>query len=279
MVEQPNLGGSGGFARTMYESFTASDATHHILLDDDIQLEADSILRASGVRRVRSQPVLVGGQMLALQDRSVLHTMGEIVDRSPFFWRNAPNTEYFHDFGEESLRESKDLHRRIDVDYNGWWMCLIPRAVFERGRDAAAGLHQVGRRGVRPALLRGRVPDGRRCPGAAIWHLSWGDKDDASDWQAYFHIRNRLIAAALHSPHSPGGRMFQDMLKHDLRFLITLQYSTVELHQLAYRDFIAGTRSALRGDARLGRSGAQHPGHAPGRPGADVVGGPPACPR
>ena len=77
-------------------------------------------------------------------------------------------------------------------------------------------------------------------PGAAIWHLSWGDKDDASDWQAYFHIRNRLIAAALHSPHKRGGTIFRSMLKQDLRFLITLQYSTVELHQMAYRDFLAG---------------------------------------
>ena len=70
--------------------------------------------------------------------------------------------------------------------------------------------------------------------------LSWGDKDDASDWQAYFHIRNRLIAAALHSPHGHGGKLFPEMIKHDLRFLINLQYSTVELHQMAYRDFFAG---------------------------------------
>jgi galactofuranosylgalactofuranosylrhamnosyl-N-acetylglucosaminyl-diphospho-decaprenol beta-1,5/1,6-galactofuranosyltransferase len=165
--------------------------------------------------------------------------MGEIVDRSNFFWRNAPNTEYFHDFGEESLRESPDLHRRIDVDYNGWWMCLIPRTVIEtvgmplplfiKWDDAEYGLraHAAGFPTV-------------SLPGAAIWHLSWGDKDDASDWQAYFHIRNRLVAAALHSPHERGGTMFREMLKHDLRFLITLQYSTVELHQMAYRDFLAG---------------------------------------
>jgi galactofuranosylgalactofuranosylrhamnosyl-N-acetylglucosaminyl-diphospho-decaprenol beta-1,5/1,6-galactofuranosyltransferase len=239
IIEQPNLGGSGGFARTMHEAFVKSDATHIVLLDDDIQLEPDSLLRARAFAAYSREPVLVGGQMLALQDRSVLHAMGEIVDRSNFFWRNAPNTEYFHDFGEESLRESPDLHRRIDVDYNGWWMCLIPRTVFEavgmplplfiKWDDAEYGLraHAAGYPTV-------------SLPGAAIWHLSWGDKDDASDWQAYFHIRNRLVAAALHSPHADGGRMFRDMLKHDLRFLITLQYSTVELHQMAYRDFLAG---------------------------------------
>jgi galactofuranosylgalactofuranosylrhamnosyl-N-acetylglucosaminyl-diphospho-decaprenol beta-1,5/1,6-galactofuranosyltransferase len=239
IVEQPNLGGSGGFARAFHEAFTASDATHLVLLDDDIQLEPDSILRARAFAAYAKNPVIVGGQMLALQDRSVLHAMGEIVDRTPFFWRNAPNTKYFHDFGEDSLRESPNLHRRIDVDYNGWWMCLIPRAVFEKvgmplplfikWDDAEYGLR---------ALAAGHPTVS--LPGAAIWHLSWGDKDDASDWQAYFHIRNRLIAAALHSPHEHGGTMFRKMLKVDLRFLITLQYSTVELHQMAYRDFLAG---------------------------------------
>ena len=239
IVQQPNLGGSGGFARAFHEAFTRSDATHLVLLDDDIQLEPDSILRARAFAAYAKDPVIVGGQMLALQDRSVLHAMGEIVDRGPFFWRNAPGTEYFHDFGEESLRETPELHRRIDVDYNGWWMCLIPRAVFDRvgmplplfikWDDAEYGLRALAA-GFPTVSL----------PGAAIWHLSWGDKDDASDWQAYFHIRNRLIAAALHSPHEHGGTMFRSMLKVDLRFLITLQYSTVELHQMAYRDVLAG---------------------------------------
>jgi galactofuranosylgalactofuranosylrhamnosyl-N-acetylglucosaminyl-diphospho-decaprenol beta-1,5/1,6-galactofuranosyltransferase len=246
IVEQPNLGGSGGFARTIHESFAEGDATHVLLLDDDIQLEPDSILRARAFAAYAREPVIVGGQMLALQDRSVLHVMGEIVDRSNFFWRNAPNTEYFHDFGEESLRESPDLHRRIDVDYNGWWMCLIPRTVvdavgmplplFIKWDDAEYGLRALAA-GFPTVSL----------PGAAIWHLSWGDKDDASDWQAYFHIRNRLIAAALHSPHAHGGSLFKDMLKHDLRFLITLQYSTVDLHQMAYQDFLAGPDGLFEG--------------------------------
>jgi galactofuranosylgalactofuranosylrhamnosyl-N-acetylglucosaminyl-diphospho-decaprenol beta-1,5/1,6-galactofuranosyltransferase len=265
IVAQPNLGGSGGFARTMHEAFTRSEATHLILLDDDIQLEPDSMLRARAFAAYAKSPVIVGGQMLALQDRSVLHTMGEIVDRSNFFWRNAPDTEYFHDFGEESLRESPDLHRRIDVDYNGWWMCLIPRTVFEtvgmplplfiKWDDAEYGLRALAA-GYPTVSL----------PGAAIWHLSWGDKDDASDWQAYFHIRNRLVAAALHSPHEHGGRMFKEMLKHDLRFLITMQYSTVELHQMAYRDFLAGPERLFEDMPKsVGRAREQRAVHSDGR--------------
>ena len=74
--------------------------------------------------------------MLNLQEPSHLHVMGEMVDRANFMWTNAVNTEYDHNFAKYPLNDeeadrSRLLHRRIDVDYNGWWMCMIPRAVAE----------------------------------------------------------------------------------------------------------------------------------------------------
>ncbi|MGY1719548.1 glycosyltransferase [Blastococcus sp. SYSU DS0552] len=239
LVEQPNLGGSGGFSRTMHEALTSTDATHHILLDDDVQLEPDSIARMFAFARFTKKPMLVGGQMLALQDRSVLHTMGEVVAPDKFFWRAAPNTEYAHDFARRSLRSTPALHRRIDVDYTGWWMCLIPRQVmqelgfalpvFIKWDDAEYGI-RAGEHGYPTATL----------PGAAVWHLSWSDKDDTAGWQAYFHTRNRLVAAALHSQYKRGGTLLRDTFKFDLKFLIMLQYATAALHHRAYDDFLAG---------------------------------------
>ncbi|CAN5205992.1 glycosyltransferase [soil metagenome] len=239
LVEQPNLGGSGGFSRAMYEVLTDSDATHLIFLDDDIELEPDSIARAFAFARFAKHPMLVGGQMLALQNRSVLHTMGEVVQRDKFFWRGAPNTCYGHDFSRTTLRKAKHLHRRIDVDYNGWWMCLIPRAVIEqvglplplfiKWDDAEYGLRAAAA-GYPTATL----------PGAAIWHLSWTDKDDATDWQAYFHVRNRIVAAALHTRYRRGGALIRDNLKYDLKYLLMLQYSTVALRHLAIEDLLRG---------------------------------------
>ena len=79
----------------------------------------------------------------------------------------------------------------MDVDYNAWWMCLIPRSVAEdlglplplfiKWDDAEYGL-RARSRGYRTATV----------PGIAIWHMSFLEKDDTSDWQAYFHYRNRL---------------------------------------------------------------------------------------
>jgi galactofuranosylgalactofuranosylrhamnosyl-N-acetylglucosaminyl-diphospho-decaprenol beta-1,5/1,6-galactofuranosyltransferase len=239
LVEQGNLGGSGGFARAMYETLEHTDATHLLFLDDDVQLESDSLHRALTFSRYTTAPMLVGGQMLHLQNRSVLHTMGEVVDRHAFLYRPAAYAEMQHDFAEDSLRETEELHRRVDVDYNAWWMCLIPREVpekiglplplFIKWDDAEYGLRAKAA-GYRTVTL----------PGAAIWHLAWTDKDDVSDWQAYFFARNRLIAAALHSPFSDGGGIPRSALKADLKHLLKLEYSAVALHVKAYEDFLAG---------------------------------------
>ena len=49
-------------------------------------------------------------------------------------------------------------------------------------------------------------------PGAAVWHVPWTDKDDTIDWQAYYHARNRMLAALLHSPYPRGGRLIPESL-------------------------------------------------------------------
>ena len=237
IVDQPNLGGSGGYARVMYEAL-ATDCEQILYMDDDILLEPDSVLRAVAFSRYSREPMLVGGQMLSLQARSQLSTMGEVVDRHTFLWRNAPGTEPHHDLAERPLRQTRWLHRRTDVDYNAWWMCLIPRSVAEdvgmplplfiKWDDAEYGL-RARSKGYRTATV----------PGIAIWHMSFLEKDDTSDWQAYFHYRNRYVAAALHGPTSPRA-LLADTLKRTLRHLLLLEYSAVALQEMALRDFLAG---------------------------------------
>jgi galactofuranosylgalactofuranosylrhamnosyl-N-acetylglucosaminyl-diphospho-decaprenol beta-1,5/1,6-galactofuranosyltransferase len=237
VLDQANLGGSGGYARVMHEAL--GTACEQILfMDDDILLEPDSILRAVAFSRYSRRPMLVGGQMLSLQQRSQLSTMGEVVDRSTFLWRNAPGTEPHHDLAERTLRHTPWLHRRCDVDYNAWWMCLIPRAVAEelglplplfiKWDDAEYGL-RARAAGYRTATV----------PGIAIWHMSFLEKDDTSDWQAYFHYRNRFVAAALHGPEDPKA-MLRDTFKRTLRHLLLMEYSAVALQEMALRDFLAG---------------------------------------
>lgn len=260
VLPQGNLGGSGGYSRIMYEALggpesdpaRATGSPYILYMDDDIAIEPDSVLRALAVARYASAPMLVGGQMLNLQERSHLHSMGEVVDRGEFMWTSAPHVHYDHDFHAHPLRDrgrhgrnpageeidSRDLHRRIDVDYNGWWMCLIPRVVAEgigqplplfiKWDDAEYGLRAAAA-GYPTATW----------PGIAIWHMAWSDKDDAIDWQAYFHLRNRLIVAALHHDGDTRG-LLRSMRRATAKHLLCLEYSTVAVQNEAMRDFLAG---------------------------------------
>jgi galactofuranosylgalactofuranosylrhamnosyl-N-acetylglucosaminyl-diphospho-decaprenol beta-1,5/1,6-galactofuranosyltransferase len=240
---QPNLGGSGGYSRVMYEALKNTDCEQILFMDDDIRIEPDSVLRALAMNRFAKTPTLVGGQMLNLQEPSHLHVMGEMVDAENFMWTNAVNTEYDHNFAKYKLNDedeyrSRLLHRRIDVDYNGWWMCMIPRQVAEelgqplplfiKWDDADYGL-RAGEHGYPTVTL----------PGAAIWHMAWSDKDDAIDWQAYFHLRNRLVVAAMHWDGNVSGLIASHM-KATLKHLLCLEYSTVAIQNKAMDDFLAG---------------------------------------
>ncbi|MFC0454550.1 glycosyltransferase [Rhodococcus jostii] len=239
--DQANLGGSGGYSRIMYEALKTTDCQHILFMDDDIEIEPDSILRALAMSRFAKTPMLVGGQMLNLQERSHLHTMGEVVDRRIFMWSAAPNVEYDHDFSRYPLSDrenSRLLHRRIDVDFNGWWMCMIPRQaaeelgqplpLFIKWDDAEYGLR--ARAAGYPTITM---------PGAAIWHMAWSDKDDAIDWQAYFHLRNRLVVASLHMPGNGRGLVI-NTVKATIKHLLCLEYSTVAIQNKAIEDFLQG---------------------------------------
>src|SRR6201992_2435390 len=76
-------------------------------------------------------------------------------------------------------------------------------------------------------------------PGPAIWHMAGRDKDDAIDWQAYFHLRNRLVVAAMHWDGDVSG-LVRSHLKATLKHLACLEYSTVAIQNKAIDDFLAG---------------------------------------
>jgi galactofuranosylgalactofuranosylrhamnosyl-N-acetylglucosaminyl-diphospho-decaprenol beta-1,5/1,6-galactofuranosyltransferase len=239
VIEQDNLGGSGGFTRALYESLEHSEVEQILLLDDDIVLEPDSILRANAFARAAAKPVIVGGQMLNLQAKSRLHSMGEVMDLATCVWRAAPDAVVDHDFGAHSLRETRQLHKRINATYNGWWMCLFPREVVEstglplplfiKCEDAEYSLRALAR-GFPTVTL----------PGAAVWHMPWTDKNDTTDWTTYFHLRNRLVLAALHSPHDMRAMLLKQGLRNVVRRLLSMEYSTVAIEQKAIEDFLDG---------------------------------------
>lgn len=239
VLTQPNLGGSGGFARAMHETLQRPESDFVQLLDDDVRIEPESLRRSIMFGRFASTPTLVGGHMFDLLDRPKLHAWAEVVDDEPFMWRTLHQERMPHDFSVANLRQSPTLHMRLDADYNGWWMCLIPVEVIR-----AVGL-------ALPAFIK--WDDAEFClrardagyptvslPGAALWHVSWVGKDDSIDWQAYFHARNRVVTALLHSPVPHGGTLLRHSRRVDLKHLMMMQYYPVALRHRALRDVLSG---------------------------------------
>ncbi|WP_307801416.1 glycosyltransferase [Actinomadura violacea] len=260
LIEQPNLGGSGGFSRAMDETLQAGTSDYVLLLDDDVVTETEGVLRAVAFSDFARTPTIVGGHMFNLFVRSQLHAYGEVIAKYRWWWEEAPSTWREHDFAKPavpealieasgpnarakksagSLRQTPWLHRRVDVDYNGWWMCMIPVDVLRKiglsmpmfiKWDDAEYCVRAGAAGFPTVSL----------PGMAAWHVPWQDKDDGIDWQAYFHERNRLVTALLHSPYDRGGNLVKESFIITVKHALAMQYSAAELMLSAIEDVLTG---------------------------------------
>lgn len=238
-IRQRNLGGSGGFSRGMYETVQTGSSDYCLLLDDDAISEPESILRAVQFADYTIKPVLVGGGMLHLDNRTMLYTQGERINWRRMWMQPSQDMGYNHDFAAEPLRDSPDRHQRIDEDFNGWWMCLIPVTVlktiglslpvFIKFDDIEYGL-RAKRAGFPTVCL----------PGVAVWHQAWHGKDPARTWEEYFTERNRWIAALLFQPNAPQSRVLVESLYGDASLGLRFTYSAMAIRHQALRDILRG---------------------------------------
>lgn len=258
-LRQRNMGGSGGFARGMYETVKAGKSDYTLLLDDDAINEPESIMRAVQFADYCTRPTIVGGGMFHLDNRTMLYTLGERYNRASYWTQPAAGLEYNHDFATQPLRDSPKLHRRADSDFNGWWMCLIPTQImreiglaqplFIKFDDVDYGLRAEDH-GYHTVCL----------PGVAVWHQAWHAKDPSRTWEGYYLYRNHWICSLLHCT-KPSWHFLYGMLFDDAKAGVELVYSAMHLHHLALRDimrgpdYIADTLATKLGDVRKAREG------------------------
>ncbi len=258
-MRQRNMGGSGGFARGMYETVKAGKSDYTLLLDDDAISEPESIMRAVQFADYCTRPTIVGGGMFHLDNRTMLYTLGERYNRASYWTQPAAGLEYNHDFATQPLRDSPKLHRRADSDFNGWWMCLIPTQImreiglaqplFIKFDDVDYGLRAEDH-GYHTVCL----------PGVAVWHQAWHAKDPSRTWEGYYLYRNHWICSLLHCT-KPSWHFLYGMLFDDAKAGVELVYSAMHLHHLALRDimrgpdYIADTLATKLGDVRKAREG------------------------
>ncbi|WP_027942474.1 glycosyltransferase [Amycolatopsis taiwanensis] len=241
-LNQPNLGGAGGFTRGLYEvaGHTETEHANVLFMDDDVLLEPDLIIRMTAFSNRTANPIIVGGQMLNLLHPHQLHVGAEYARLNTL----EPGLPVEHSLTtadllgvDEETGKPNRQERRLDAGYNGWWSCLIPYEVvkavgyplpFFFQWDDAEYSYRARAHGFPTVTL----------PGAGVWHADffWKDWDE---WHRYFNLRNSIITAALHSDFNLN-LLCRVLTAQLVRYLLGMQYGLSHTLIKAIEDFLQG---------------------------------------
>ncbi len=141
-IENENLGGSGGFARGLYEMKKRDGFTHALFMDDDASCENESIYRVFTFLSYAKDPKLaIAGSMLFGDDPHIQWESGADFDE---YCRPKKSLFNLHDI--HAVCNNEDNQR---FDYGGWWFFAFPIRdsqypfpFFVRGDDVNFGLQK-----------------------------------------------------------------------------------------------------------------------------------------
>ena len=238
IIPNRNLGGSGGFARGLYEGDNDGSYTHYLLMDDDVEFDFAVIERTWYLLAALSDEhaeASVGGAMLVLEKPCIQYEFGGQFKKGLAF--QAVN-------GNLDIRKPASLLRNENAakpNYNGWWYCCMPASTpkkyglpmpfFIKCDDS-----EYSMRTIKELILTS---------GIAVWHQGLEGKYTAK--LQYYMKRNGAVLAALRLKHGriPAAIRFAFFM---LKTLTQKNYDCVELIYRAYLDFKAGSKFFLETD-------------------------------
>lgn len=253
LITQPNLGGSGGYARGMLEA--SSDPSAAVLFsDDDAVLSEESLRRMLTYQALATRPTIVGAPLFSAVNPTQLLTHTERVDPRAFQWRSA-----------DRMRGAVDLSGTTPVDwtfvkssgranYTGWWGALfppgttaelgLPAPLFLKWDDAEYGLRATAH-GYDHAVL----------PGTAVHHPPWNAYRTQMTWTARILHRNRLAIAAA---YGAGRGVILSSLLHQLKHILAGHLLTAELWEEGIDAMRAGPDTWMGSDLQHARTDGEH---------------------
>ncbi|WP_029253120.1 glycosyltransferase [Paraoerskovia marina] len=234
LIEQPNLGGSGGYGRGMRESLRWPDDPV-LLLDDDAEIAGESLRRLHALSMQTREPTILGTGLVSAEDGTTLEALAEKVDRRTFHW-GAADCVASEPVDTGSPDRWSFTHASDRAEYTGWWGTFLPAGTVARlGLPAPYFLKwddaEYGLRARRAGVLVAAVP------GINVWHPTWAAKGSLSSWSSWPMHRNRLATAAA---YGSGRGVVRDSLLHQVKHVLSLQYTTVELWNAALAEVLDG---------------------------------------
>lgn len=232
IVKNKNVGGAGGFTRGLLEIMHRKDyqATHVLLMDDDILLEPESLFRTYVLLRTLKEQyrdAFIGGAMLRLDHQNIqveagaAWYAGNLVSRKSNLNLNTLDACLYNETEEY-------------CEFNAWWYCCIPMhivrpdnlplPIFIRGDDVEYGL-----RNMKHLILLN---------GICVWHEPFENK--YSSFLSYYILRNMLYDNALHCPGFTRKQFLRRFLGSVIRELFYYRYKNVDLIFRGVNDFFRG---------------------------------------
>lgn len=230
-----NVGGSGGFARGMIESLHQSpEATHVLLMDDDVLVLPESIRRTYTLLTVLKkewQEAFIAGAMLEFEAMNIQHEdIGTVTKNGDFV-----PAKIFPDVNW--LGNNLNLNMELPTltnPYAAWWFCCIP-------------IGQIRKNGL-PLPLFIRCDDSEyslRCKtkfitltGISVWHMGFQNKYNASI-DLYQQLRNLFIAQST-SHIIKSVDLLKRVRRHFYKQLLEYYYDAGEIVLLALEDYLKG---------------------------------------
>lgn len=237
----PNVGGSGGFARGMIEALEQSPkATHVLLMDDDVEVLPESFIRTFNLLSLLKEEYVdafLSGAMMSLEEPNLrTEDLGFFTAKGTFSpLKPAGYMTSLHDVVEtEIYKAPTGLYEDTAQQYAGWWYCVIPTATIER---EGLPLPLFVRSDDAEYALRCK-PKFMSMNGICVWHNSFKFKYSAAV-ERYQVSRNTLISQA-----TTGAAPLSDFL-YEIRREVELDLKKFNYDEAALA--VKGLEDFLRG--------------------------------
>ncbi|TDO97198.1 glycosyltransferase family 2 protein [Marinomonas balearica] len=120
VVKNPNLGGSGGFTRGLYELINLGGYTHCVFMDDDASCEVESIIRTVHILEYSTNPnMAISGALLRELEPYRLFEKGAKFNIGSYPLKSGLDMRSVHDLLVADQTFEKP-------DYGAWWYFAFP---------------------------------------------------------------------------------------------------------------------------------------------------------
>ena len=228
IVKSRNLGGSGGFARGLYEArHSIQGLTHIIFMDDDIVLDFESVYRIYSLLcfiRPSYSEHMIAGTMLDLNDPVRIYEVGKILPE---------NRSVGNGLDVSSIEGISECESLGDIHAGGWWFFCSPYvgsddypAPLFLGYDDLLYSHVHGSKVI-------------SMTGIGVWHPAL-DKRYSPSRLFYYDLRNSVLFDIL------TGHGSRNIVLHWFRFgiveILCMRPRNARLIAMAFDDLCEGMK-------------------------------------